>query len=126
MAGAQYHLQGAVQAVTPHINDALGRVEHFLAPYISEARSFANGHAAPAFEAIQPKLQHIQARLQNAFQHSTASIDSCLNGLQPWQIAAVTAVSVLITMWVMSWLLAMYAELRETGRDIVTPISNHM
>ena len=126
MAGAQHHLQGAVQAVTPHINDAIGRVEHFLAPYISEARSFANSRGAPAFEAIQPKLQHIQASIQAAFQHSTVRIDSCLNGLQPLQIAAVTAIFVLITMWVMSWLLAMYADLRETGRYIVTPISNHM
>ncbi len=54
-------------------------------------------HAPPVLRQIQPKLQHMQARIQGGFQHSTARIDASLHGLQPWQIAAVTAVVVLIT-----------------------------
>ena len=60
-------------------------------------------------------MQQAQARIQKGFQHSTASIDASLHGLQPWQVAAVTAVVVLLTLWALTWLQAAFAEVRETG-----------
>ena len=86
-----------------------------MAPHLSQAQAFMDSHASPGLKQIQPKLQHMQARLQEGFQHSTARIDASLHGLQPWQIAAVTAVAVLITMWILSHLLSIFADVRETG-----------
>ena len=86
-----------------------------MAPYILQARSFADAHAAPAIHRIQPLMQQTQARIQEGFQHSTASIDASLHRFQPWQVAAVTAVVVLLTLWALTWLQAAFAEVRETG-----------
>ena len=108
----------AVQSATPIVNDALGKMQHFMAPYILQARSFADNHAAPAMHRVQPFMQQVQARIQKGFQHSTASIDASLHGLQPWQIAAVTAVVVLLTLWALTWLQAAFAEVRETGMTL--------
>ncbi|CAL5221739.1 g3989 [Coccomyxa viridis] len=115
LAGAQHHLQRAVQAASPHANDAMGKIQTFMALHLSQAQAFMDGHASPGLKQIQPKLQQMQARIQDGFQHSTARIDASLHGLQPWQIAAVTAVAVLITMWILSHLLSLFADVRETG-----------
>ena len=115
LSGAQEHVHRAVQSATPIVNDALGKMQHFMAPYILQARSFADNHAAPAMHRVQPFMQQVQARIQKGFQHSTASIDASLHGLQPWQVAAVTAVVVLLTLWALTWLQAAFAEVRETG-----------
>lgn len=123
MAGAQHHLQRAVQAASPHANDAMGKIQTFMALHLSQAQAFMDGHASPGLKQIQPKLQQMQARIQDGFQHSTARIDASLHGLQPWQIAAVTAVAVLITMWILSHLLSLFADVRETGRELCTSFS---
>ena len=116
MAGAQHHLQTAVQAASPHINNAIGKIETLLKTQVSQAQAFIEAHATPGLKQLQPKLQHMQARLQEGFQHSTARLDASLRGLQPWQIAAVTAVLVLIFMWVLSQLGSILADVRETGK----------
>ncbi len=116
LAGAQHHLQRASQAASPHVNDAVGKIQKFMAPHLSQAQAFLDSHTSPGLKEIQPKLQHMQARLQEGFQHSTARIDASLHGLQPWQIAAVTAVVVLMMTWMLSHLLSLFADVRETGR----------
>ena len=70
----------------------------------------------------------MQVRLQAGFQHSTARIDASLHGLQPWQIAAVTAVVVLMMMWGVTWLLSKFADVRETGKEhcLGPPVSIEM
>ena len=109
----------AVQSAALIANDAFGKMQHFMAPYILQAQSFADNHAAPAMHRVQPLMQQAQARIQKGFQHSTASIDASLHGLQPWKVAAVTAVVVLLTLWALTWLQAAFAEVRETGMDNV-------
>lgn len=116
MAGAQHHLQTAVQAASPHMSNAISKLEMMLTPHVSQAQAFIDAHATPGLKQLQPKLQHMQARLQQGFQHSTARIDASLHGLQPWQIAAVTAVLVLIAMWALSRLGSILADVRETGK----------
>ena len=101
------------------MNNAIGKIDHFLAPYASQARSLADTHATPAMQHIQPKLQQFRDRVQEGFQHSTASIDASLHGLQPWQIAAVAAAVMMLTMWALSWLMAKLADVRETGSAIL-------
>ena len=113
LADAQHHLQRGVQAALPHVNEAISKIRHFVAPYVSQAEALMS--ASPVLKHLQSRMQHMQARIQGGFQHSTDSIDASLHGLQPWQVAATTAVVVVITMWILSHLLSLFADVRETG-----------
>ena len=112
---AQHQLQSALHSAAPYVDDALGRMQHFVSPHVSQAKSFADRHVASTVQHIQPQMLYLHAKLQEGIQHSTARVDAGFQDLQPWQIAAVTAVLLLVSMWVLSRLLAIYAEVRETG-----------
>jgi hypothetical protein len=115
LAAAQHQLQSALNSALPYVDDVLGKIQHYAAPHVSRVQSFADRHIAPTVQRIQPQMQNLHVKLQEGIQHGTARVDTAFQGLQPWQIAAVTAVLLLVSMWVLSRLLSIYTEVRETG-----------
>lgn len=62
-------------------------------------------------------LQHVSPHAESA----TAWIDVRLDGLLPWQIAAITALTVLFIVWFLHELIPALADLREAGNHMILP-----
>lgn len=83
---------------------------HRLQPYAEEA-------SHQAMLIAQLVLLHVQPQLGRAASRLNAS----LQGLLPWQIAAVTLLATLLTLWALSKALAVAADIREAGKSPCSP-----
>lgn len=72
--------------------------------------------AEAAWGAIQQSLDPLIRLFSPHIETGTTWIDAHLGGLLPWQIAAVTTITVLLLAWLSQLVLAAIAELKEAGK----------
>ena len=97
----------AMPAGVASLHEAALSLLHRLQPYAEEG-----SHTAA--QLTQPLWQHAKPYLDS----STGRIDRALGHLLPWQIAALTAVNVLLMVWMLSGLAAAIADIREIGAPL--------
>ncbi|EIE26884.1 PLP-dependent transferase [Coccomyxa subellipsoidea C-169] len=80
-----------------------------------DALSRLRPQAEAAWGAIQQSLDPLIRLVSPHIESGTTWIDAHLGGLLPWQIAAVTTVTVLLLAWLSQLVLTAIAELKEAG-----------